>query len=243
MTDALAITELSMGRDISRLDLISNNLANATTTAFKRDFPVQQDFNSYLNVDGSSVLQHGFRGNNYQEITDYKTGAFKYTGNPLDIAIEGDGFLEVQTSYGMMYTRQGTFTLDSSGRVITSSGYVVNGVDGEIRLRNANPFIDKQGRVWENDEYIGQIKMVFPQKIEEMRKLGNGLYQATGNMGMAVKDSEMQIRQGYTETSNVNTMDEMVHLMSTMRHFELGQKLVKVYDEMLETAMNKIGDF
>ena len=87
------------------------------------------------------------------------------------------------------------------------------------------------------------MKITVPRQFEDLEKLGEGLYQNNGVMQLSSQKSDINVRQGYVETSNVNTMNEMVQMMATMRHFELGQKLVKAYDEMLETAMNKIGDF
>lgn len=243
MTDALAITELSMHGDMRRLDLIAHNLANANTSGFKRDFAVTHSFDSYFNFEVKNSTQGGLSAPQFQQLTDFRNGAFKYTGNPLDMAIEGKGFLELSTPSGTMYTRQGTLALDASGRLVTANGYVINGMDGPIRLRSSEAFIDKQGKIWEGEELMGQLKISVTDTLDDMVKIGEGLYQSNREMKMSSGDSNTTVRQGYVETSNVITMNEMVHMMETMRHFELSQKLVKAYDEMQETAMSKIGDF
>ena len=248
MSGVLEITELGMINDMQRLNTISNNLANVSTTGFKRQIPVSHSFEATITqqLEASGVTLNanntGAAGAT-QNVLDPSAGSFKYTGNSFDIAIEGEGFFEVSNKNGVFYTRQGALSMDATGRLTTPGGHVVNGVSGDIRVTNGEPRIDKQGRVWENDNQVGQLKVVTFNDPKNLQKVGAGLYSAVGTSGQMLDDSEIRVRQGYLESSNVVMMNEMVQMMETMRHFETSQRLIKGYDELLDNAIRTLGDF
>lgn len=249
MSGALSVVEASMTNDVRQLNLISHNLANVSTAGFKRSLAVTEPFGPYL-VSASGGLDRGTigalmvpQGRLMVQAMDPQPGVFTYTGNPLDIAIEGDGFFEVSSPQGTVYTRNGALRLDGNGRLVTAKGLVVQGVNGEIRLTGSSPSIDRQGRIWEGDQAIGQLRLVKFANPQTLTALGEGRYQGTDSGASEVAEAEVRLRQGYIEASNVNMMDEMVRLISTMRHFEFNQKVLKGYDEMLETVIRTIGEF
>jgi flagellar basal-body rod protein FlgF len=226
------------------MEMISQNLANATTGAYKRDLPVADApvrFESVLADFAAGVQQRQLVPGVARHL-DSSQGALKYTGNPLDLAIEGEGFFELATAEGLRYTRGGAFRLDVAGRLVTADGHGVNGLNGEIRILNAAPRIDAQGRIWDGEDMVAQLKLVRFDNVAALQRLSGGLYIATreGEAGTSVIEG---VRQGHLEASNVNVMDEMVRMITTTRHFEISQKVITGYDEMIGEAISTIAEF
>ncbi|MCH2172751.1 flagellar hook-basal body protein [Myxococcota bacterium] len=250
MPDMISLIEASMLTDIRRLDVISNNLANASTPGFKRDIAITQAFGEML----SNQMQLGGAGSafpNPSEImdsvntryTDHSPGSLRPTGNALDVAIEGDGFLVLQGPDGPLYSRSGALSLDDSGRLTGSNGFPVLGNEGEIRLTAVDPRIDAEGTIFEDDERIGSLRLERFEHPEHLRKIGNGLYEAGDQLAVGFDGhTRVSVRQGYLETSNVSTLPEMVLLIELMRRLEANQKVVSSYDEMLGQSLQTIGD-
>lgn len=248
MTDAVALSALGMINDIQQLDIISQNIANANTNGYKRDLPVSgvfsKEFESVLaGVTGPGMpLRSGLPVPDIGSMVDASQGVLKFTGNPLDLAIEGEGFFELSTAEGTRYTRHGAFRLDVSGRLVTVDGHVVNGVGGEIRLLNLSPKIDKQGRLFDGEDMVGQLKVVQFDDTAGLRRMGGGLYRSE-SVGEPALSAEQGVRQGHLEASNVNVMDEMVRMISTTRHFETLQRVITGYDQMVGEAISTIAEF
>jgi flagellar basal-body rod protein FlgG len=175
-------------------------------------------------------------------LQDVQSGTLRSTANPLDFAIEGKGFFEISTDAGLRYTRQGSFRLDSSGRLVNDSGFPVMGVSGEILLKSSQVSVDSQGRVFEGDRQVGQLQTVRFSDPQSLVNLGSGFF-AAGERSVRTGDGTDRIRQGFLEGSNVNSTGEMVKMIETVRHFESGQKIVQAYDEMMDRAITKLGEF
>ena len=181
-----------------------------------------------------------------------RPGTVKLTGEPMDVALAGDGFFEVTTPSGPAYTRQGNFRTDAMGRLVTAQGYPVMGKNGEVFLTTQTPVIDAMGNVTEPNATTGpsavnprtpiaQIKVVKFDAPKTLQRLGEGLM-ASGSGMTVMDDANVQIRQGALENGNVSSMQEMMQLIQTMRHFESVQKVTQGYDEMIGTAIRKLGD-
>jgi flagellar basal-body rod protein FlgF len=252
MQEIQALTLAAMQQDAARLERISANLANATTPAYKREVFVQRP----LAPDASgvsfarSVSQAAAQSNErtsagatpaFDVVRDMRPGTLRLTRQPLDLALSGAGYFEVATDNGPAYTRQGQFEVDARGRLVTPKGHPVMGLNGEIVLGDGQPTIDATGSVSEKGRVIAQIKVVGFESPSALQALDGGLY-ASATSGRELPSAEYQIRQGYLEGANVSSMVEMVQLMQTMRHFESLQKAVQGYDEMLGTAIRKLGD-
>jgi flagellar basal-body rod protein FlgG len=175
-----------------------------------------------------------------RNILDFQPGKLRQTGNKLDIAIKGNGLLEVNMPNGVGYTRAGSLSLDASGRLVTSNGLPVSGVSGEIRLGTSTPTIDKSGVIWDGDDYMGQLKIVQLKDTSSLIKQGDGLFVTDSPVIEIDEIEEYEIYQGYVEASNVNMMNEMVNLIEAMRHIESTQKMISVYDEMMSTSLSTI---
>lgn len=248
MTNAMTLSALGMINDVRQMDIISQNIANANTNGYKRDLPVfgtfPAEFESVLlgMTQSTMPLQNNLPLPRVQSVLDASQGTLRFTGNLLDVAIEGDGFFELSTAGGTRFTRHGAFKLDVGGRLVTADGHVVNGVGGEIRLLNASPKIDKQGRLFDGEDMVGQLKIVRFDDTTGLHRLGGGLYESD-TAAEPVASAHQGVRQGHLEASNVDAMHEMVRMIETTRHFEMSQKVITGYDEMIGEAISTIAEF
>ncbi len=257
MQEIFAVSLTSMHQDMNRLDRVALNLANVSTPGYKREVAGMQPFaeivsQSSVDAGGASPADATVPPSVPNVLRDVRSGTLKITGEPFDIALTGNAFLEVSTEHGPAYTRQGNLHVDARGRLVTAQGYPVAGRAGDILLTTQAPVIDAYGRITEPQatsgpsatapgQPIAQLKLVQFENPKEMQRIGDGLMSAGSGM-KAADESTPQLRQGALENSNVNSIQEMVQLMQTMRHFESIQKVAQGYDEMLGLAIRKLGD-
>lgn len=267
MQEVLALSLQAMHQDMQRLDRIGTNLANALTPGYKREIVASQSVEASASMFALAVDQTGARGADIKGASqtfsplavqsDVRPGTLKATGQSLDLALAGPGYFEISTDNGPAYTRQGNFQVDARGRLVTAQGFPVMGKGGEIYLNGRAPVIDAIGNVFEsmgngvmpeNSSLIAaqnpataQIMIVQFEDEKSLPRLGDGLVAGSGNVSV-LKDTDVQIRQGFLENSNVNSLQEMVQLMQTMRHFESMQKILLGYDEMTGQAIRKLGE-
>ena len=250
MNEILSVTLQSMQFDMAKVDRVGLNLANAQTTGYKRELvagaPFAQRFAAAAQLADRAAVPP------LTTHVDQRPGTLRPTGQSLDVALTGPGWFEVQTGRGPAYTRQGDFRLDAQGHLVTQQGYPVMGLGGEIQLPHGNPVIDAQGRVFEGTlpggappvggaQPVAQLKIVRFEEKAPVERLGQGLVTVGGEV-LATTDSQTEVRQGHLENSNVSSMQEMVQMIQTLRHFESMQKTAVGYDEMLGTAIRKLGD-
>lgn len=240
MANALTIAVQSLHNDQVRLDGIGRNLANVSTVGYRRETSVATPFAQVLQSGLSAGVSLSLGVPKLQPQIDHRAGSLKETGQPLDVAIEGDGYFEVATAEGPAYTRQGNLRLDARGRLVTDAGDPVMGVAGEIVLTTREPQIDRQGRITENGKAVAQLKTVRFEGSPQFTRGANGLMKAAANA--APVQGTATIRQAHVEGSNVSSMTEMVSLVQTVRHFETSQRIVQAYDEMLDKAFRKLGE-
>ncbi len=256
MTDVLAISLASMQQEMSRLDQISSNMANASTPAYKRQVAmsapvVDSGFATAmqaqrLSAAGTPTLPAtGVPAANWVQ-SDDSPGTLKATKQPLDVALTGHGYFEVETKQGLAYTRQGNWQLDARGRLVTARGDAVMGTGGEIVLSSLSVRIDAKGQVFAgaddaNASPVAQLKVVRFDDPLRLLRISDGLV-TSPDRPVQLSDSDIEIRQGYLENSNVNSAREMVQLIQSMRHFEAMQKVATTYDDMLGGAIRKLGD-
>jgi flagellar basal-body rod protein FlgF len=238
VADALSIAARIMSDDLYRLNVTSQNLANAGTTGYKKELVVARPFVDYLQPNVAVSMPA------LGSAIDPRQGSLAQTGNALDVALEGGGFFEVTGAEGPLYTRQGSFRLDGRGLLVTPSGLPVMGTGGEIALTGTQPGIDRQGRVFEGERQVAQLKIVRFADPARLTPLGGGLYGAApGARGAGDITAEpLQVRQGFLEASNVTSLPEMVRLIELTRRFEAAGKVAQGYDSMLGAAM-RIGEF
>ncbi|HEB49713.1 MAG TPA: flagellar basal-body rod protein FlgF [Desulfobulbus sp.] len=215
---------------------IANNLANVSTTGFKRE---RISFESMLR--GSRQTRQT-RGINYSRIraieTDFSQGALRQTGRALDVAIEGEGFFKIRNQGKTYYTRLGSFALDQDGTLKTTAGFPVLGDSGQaIQIpgtRGRAVSIDEQGGISVNGTPAGARLQVFTvSDPRRLKKVGNNLFVLEPGATEQVTESA-RIIQGSLETSNVNMMEEMVRMIDTQRKFEALHKVMKSYSTLGE---------
>lgn len=248
-----------------RLDTIANNIANVNTPAFKRD---QQVFREYLtaNEKPAEVIQvpripasvesfYDMQGGDKSFVdangtyTDFSQGGLKATGSALDVAIDGAGFFEVVTPGGVRLTRNGSFSLDGNGRLVTKDGHPVlaaglPGQDPALRLIQATegPLqITDGGEVYDGANLIGRLSLVEVADKDALQKVGGSLYDFKSNAQPEVTlVQNPSLKQGFLETSNVNIVKEMTDMITTTRTFESAQKAISAYDSMAEKLVNVV---
>jgi flagellar basal-body rod protein FlgF len=243
MIDALGAAVASMGGDVQQMSVTAQNLANVSTTGFKRQMIVGRSFADVLAVTAPGESNSfAVALPRFDAIQDLQSGTLRSTSNPLDFAIEGKGFFQISTAAGPRYTRQGNFHVDSLGRLVGESGSPVMGVAGEILLKSAQVSVDARGRLFEGERQIAQLRTVRFANPQALVNVGDGLF-AAGADSLSSEENTDRVRQGFLEGPNVNSTREMVKMIETVRHFEAGQRVVQAYDEMLDRALSKLGEF
>lgn len=251
----------------TKLETISNNLANASTTGFKKD---SQTFKEYLSayekspdviqvpkvpasIESFYHMQAGDRG--YVDAsgtyTDFQQGLLKQTGNALDFAIEGKGFFEVLTPLGVRFTRDGSFVLNNEGTLVTKQGYPVlraGSEDAEARQIKLNVSealnVAEDGTITQAENNLGNLSLLEFGQTQALDKIGSSLYAIKPNMDPLMgQPSNSKIYQAQLEGSNVNVVHEMTDMIRTTRTFESLQKVIQAYDQMNGKLVNDIPKF
>lgn len=174
-------------------------------------------------------------------VTDFSQGNLIPTGGNLDVAIEGNGFIEVSTPFGTKYTRNGALTLNENKELVTSEGYFVQGFKGKITLQSDAVSINEFGEIIQNGEIVDKLKVVDFTNKGDLRKVGSALYDFSAAPSGEIKGFEGRVVQGSIEQSNVNAISEMIKMISIQREYESGQKLVRTIDDTLGRAVNEVG--
>ena len=223
-----------------RMDVIANNLANASVPGFKRD---RVSFQNLLIQENKKVSPFVNQNPDTCLITirpDMSQGDIRFTGNRLDIAISGKGFFKVMTPEGIRYTRKGNFTLDAMGNLVTQDGYQVLGKGGVINLLDTQVEVDNTGRIIANGSEIDQLDIVAFSNEDRLTKAGNGLFMKTTETQEESVPPQTTIRQGYLEGSNVNIAEEMVQMINCLRAFESYQRAIKILDHLDNKVTNEV---
>ncbi|HPE37044.1 MAG TPA: flagellar hook-basal body protein [Spirochaetales bacterium] len=262
-----------------RLDTIANNLANVDTDGYKRDVAVSKAFAQLLlrRVNDDGVYLHplgsgdmapmiGKLGTGVESneiFTELEQGALKATESDFDVALDGSGWLCVDTPYGERYTRNGSFILGKEGYLETKDGYPVLGESGPIYVKANNFQIDKDGNVWVNQDYLDDpealvgreqndwanpmlldtLKIVDFEIERYMAKQGSSMWKATDTSGPARLmrgEDRPTVHQGFTEAANVNVVSEMVRMIEVNRAYEANQKTIQSQDSALGKLINDV---
>jgi len=259
MLRALWIAATGMEAQNLNVDVISNNLANVNTVGFKKSRADFQDlmYQSLLAPGTASTAQtvvptgielgQGVRPVAVQRM--FSQGDFQKTENPLDMAIEGDGFFQILLPNGeLAYTRCGAFKLDREGRIVTSDGYLLQpevaipedainitiGADGTISVTQPGQSVASQ---------VGQLQIVKFINPAGLKSIGRNLFMPTDASGDPIigvpgEEGFGTIAQGYVELSNVKVVEEMVNMIIAQRAYEVNAKAIQTADEMLQMANN-----
>lgn len=248
-----------MVNEQKRLDVISNNMANADTTGFKKQGVTSQSFDDELALrihDNNNYGHLNYRigdmnlgvkiGETYH---DFSQGSLRETGNTYDLALSGDGFFTIQTTNkqgqtSTKYTRDGSFTVNTDGYLVTKDGDYVLDTNGErIQIPGAqtaqNVAIDQKGNITVDGQNVATLGIASFANPQALLLYGENMYDATDAAGLQA--STATVNQGYLEMSNTNVIEEMVDMITITRAYEAGQKMIQTVDSTLQKATTEIG--
>lgn len=220
------------------LDMLANNIANASTAGFKKDgefYSLFSDAEAILSTGGELSLLPVIE----QNWTDFSQGTLATTGRPLDLALSGSGFFAVNGPSGVLYTRNGSFTVDAAGRVLTADGYGLRLTTGQpLQLRPGLPVeISSDGAVRQSGAELGRIQVV-DLPPAQLVKQGATLFQAVP--GATPTPAAAEVHQGKLENANVGSAESAVRLVSLMRHFEMLQRAISIGSEMNRKSIEEL---
>jgi flagellar basal-body rod protein FlgF len=235
--DQLTITAAGgMRSRIAALDLLANNIANAGTAGYKAD---REFYNTYLSADATARRELPHVERNW---IDFSQGILNETGNPLDIALSGRGFLAVEGPAGALYTRNGSLRLSSTGVLQTAEGYAVKANTPNGRIQ-ANPeggplAIDKDGSVTQDGQALGTISLAEAASPEAVEKQGGVYFRLSGVKAPSV--GQVEVLQGKLEASNAGPAEAAVRLVGVLRQFEMLQKAMHLGSDMGRKAVEEV---
>lgn len=238
-----------------KLNTYANNIANVSTTGYKKDSMVSGVFGEHL-----AVRMNAYEYDNVHEIgegvfmqvidekyTDYTQGAFESTQRPMDLCIAGDGYFTIQKDDGEYLTRDGQFSLDEEGYLVLPGFGRVLGQNGELEIGTSTFSVDRQGNVYvlpfdaqpgDEPDMLDTLRIVTPEDINMMDKADDGLYWAENVT--QVDFTNTQVMQGTLERSNVNMSEEMTRVIASQRSLQTCSQIVKMYDEMADKITTQI---
>lgn len=240
----------------NRLDIIANNLANVNTTGFKADKLAFRDtFRRYAHdlLDPNTSLEQKVpwpeanvlaQPRIAERVTDLSQGNMKSTGNPLDLAISGDGFFRIQTPDGEMLTRQGVYHRSSEGYVVDAHGNQLLGEGGPLQIpeEGGSILIDADGGFSVNGELIDTLSLVRVGNPRDLDKVGDSLFKVRADAtAQPVPAEETTVEQGFLETANVEVVSEMVSMIESLRAFEAYQKMITGTFDQDKKAISEVG--
>jgi len=216
-------------RQERKLEAVSNNLANASSTGFKKDI-VSFDKAFRARVD-----------------QDFTQGDVIKTGNPLDVALGPRGLFKVETPDGIKYTRNGNFSLNSEGILVDKNGNPIMGQGGAIFIDTKDPNtsinIDESGQIFLNNEILDTLDVVSFENMQGLEKAGDNLFVYAGDTADEIALEDVRTEAGFLEQANVRVVEEMAKMIDYQRMFETYTKSMKTFDEIDSKAINDVGMF
>jgi flagellar basal-body rod protein FlgF len=252
MIKGLYAAASAMLAGLTRQQTLAHNIANMDTPGFKQltvdfeDFLESPVFNPLAGIQGSSTSGYlgsvGLGVEKRAELTDFAAGGLKLTGQPLDLAIEGNGFFRVRTPEGERYTRDGRFLLDAENQLVTVDGYLVLGESGEPVILDGEagvPSISSDGTIVAGGEEVARLGLaVFTEPEKELaRDLPNTFIAS----GAPAGEGAGSVVQGYLEMANINPAELMTQMVAVARAYEAAQKMVQTQDELLGQTIATLG--
>lgn len=257
MMRSLDIGATGMLAQQMNVDVISNNIANTTTSGFKRQRAEFHDLiyqnkqrPGALNANGNTIptgMQFGLGVGLGSIYRLHEQGTVKVTENPLDLAITGEGYFQIDLPSGDTgYTRSGVFQLNENGEIVTAQGYTIqpgitvpNDAEDIVITTAGEVFVKQPGAVGMTN--VGQLQVATFVNPAGLEGIGDTLFLETDSSGAPTvgnpsEDNFGEIRQGTLENSNVNVVEEITNLISAQRAYEMNSKIITASDEMLQTV-------
>lgn len=253
MLQSLKVSEAGLLAQEQKVDVLANNLANAATPGFKRMLATYRlapppapglagvPATSLPPANPNVLMPGGIL--QVTTVPDLRPGPMQPTGNPLDVAVDGEGFFVLQTAQGERYTRNGSFTLDDEGRLTNQTGDPVLGDGGAIEVPpGALLEIATDGTVRANGADLGRLRLVQPANALAFAPDGGTSFTiAPGAQApTTVPEEGRRVAPGFLEGSNTNPISDLVAMITAQRVFEAGQRVISTTDETLGKNVNEI---
>ena len=241
--DNLSIAAVSGLRSrMQSLDLLANNLANSATSGYKSD---REYYSLYSSPDSENGIDGGV-GTSLPVVekqwTDFSPGVLQATGNPLDVALDGKGFLAANGPQGPLYTRNGGLKILPSGELASGDGYAIRSVTGSTISVAAGKEINitREGTVQQDGQTLGQISVVDFNSTDSLQKVGSSSFRNTNPNNQPVPVSAVDVEQGKVEGSTVPDAYAAMRLVGIMRQFEMLQKAIGISTEMDTKSIQEV---
>lgn len=242
MIKGIHTTEASMRPKMTRLDVLANNLANITSTGFKRDRVFLEALKKAVAKPGGSGELDGVA---VRRAVDFTEGPLTQTGNPLDLALQGKGFFVVETPQGIRLTRDGSFRVSQDGTLVTAGQYPVLSQNGRIQFPQADRLdqsmiaVSATGEIAVGKDTIGHLRIVDVEDLMSLNKDRQSLFVPAAGQGLIDgPGAGTTVRSGFLEESNVEGIAEMVEMIELNRGFETDQKVIQALDGTIERSMD-----
>lgn len=225
---------------IKKQELTAHNIANVSTPGYKRDMLFTKELTRAQRklISTPSDWQKPMVNEVY---TDYTSGVFDKTGNPLDMAIDGDGFFTLELADGsMVLTRAGSFTVNNEGFLAFPGGPLVIGEGGPIEVGDGKVTVSQTGEVDVDGAVIGRIVPMTVDNIDRLTKLGGCLFAVPEGVEL-IAVTTANIRQGYLEAANVDIVGEMIDMIVSFRSYEANARALQAQDQSLEHLFDRVG--
>ncbi len=233
-----------------KVDTISNNISNINTNGYKKDQIIEKSFKDVITSRIRDGVKNGKIGKMSLGVkvdrvyTDFSQGGLKQTDEPYDLAISGSGLFKLASfnSNGeaeFFYTRDGSFTVDEENYLRSKDGLFVLSDGEKIQLDNGRLRINTDGSIYQNEFSDSKIDIVDFENLDSLRKVESSLFVASKDS--LEKEFTGKVNQGFLEASTVNSVTEMIDLISTTRIYEGNQKIIQTYDETMSKVVNEVG--
>jgi flagellar basal-body rod protein FlgG len=247
MFRGLYIAATGMMLQRRRMETITNNITNADTTGYKKDYLISHTFDDVMiqRINDTNVVARtnlvgplNFGTQVDMIATNFSTGNFEETGSTTDLLIAGDGFFVLETPEGERYSRSGAFLINSDGYLMDGNGNFLLGEQGRVYVGNQNFSVAENGAVFIGANQVNTVRVVSFADNGTLRKEGNNLY---SSLDAPAENAQGLVKQGFLENSNVEIAREMVDMMTVYRAYETNQRMITMIDEINGKAVNEIG--
>jgi flagellar basal-body rod protein FlgF len=231
---------------VRRMEVATNDLANAQTTGYKAERTTAATFAEQLvrQIDGArgGPALGALPLSTAPEMPelDLSQGSLQQTGRPLDVALEGPGFLAVQTETGVHFTRDGSLTRDAVGYLATSTGALILGEDGPLQVPPGAVSILADGTVMAGGAAVGRVITVEFAPGTQFNRMGNNELVTSDPGATPTVSTSTVLRQGFLEASNVDLTGTMTTVLELQRAYEANQRMIQYQDQMMGRAVNDI---
>ncbi len=247
MISGIYFTTSGMNVEQKRMEILSNNLANVNSIGYKKR---NVTFVNYQDMVISALHKQISLGSLSKGLVmddvsiDLTGGYLKFTQNPLDLAINDYNFFVIEDLYNNnLLTKNGAFKLDSENYLVNNEGYKVLGTKGYIKIPSTdanNLLIDSNGNIFIENQFIDKLKIISVNSPNDLIVTDSPYFILKEDREL-IENKNVNIMQGFLESSNVNGINEMVDMIAVMRSYEMNQKIIKMQDETLSKAVNNIG--